>query len=189
MHDFSYLVGGAPRAGKSILGQRVAARLQIGWTATDLLVDLLRVAGDEGAPLEWNAAPEAILATAQWFFPYLERFVWGASSLAEDYLIEGVSFLPAQVAQLAVRYEVRPLFLGCSTMTLERIDRYPGRSRGYSKLPEVMRRQIAADVPHWSTFVQQEARRFGYPYVDMDGDFSARLHQAETLLTGNSSLQ
>jgi 2-phosphoglycerate kinase len=43
-----YLIGGAPRAGKSILCQQVSAKLKIGWISTDLLVELLRVKGEKG---------------------------------------------------------------------------------------------------------------------------------------------
>jgi 2-phosphoglycerate kinase len=178
-----YFIGGAPRAGKSILSQRVSASLRIGWISTDLLMDLLRVKNDTGVKVEWNAAPEAIAAAAEWFFPYLERFVWGVSSLAESYVIEGVDFLPAQVAQLSARYAVRCVFLGCSNMTLEHFDRFPGRSRGYADLPETVRRQIARDVPLWSAFVRQEAERCGIPYIDMSGDFTSHLSEAEAVIT------
>jgi hypothetical protein len=99
--DMIYLIGGAPRAGKSILCQQIATRLKIGWISTDLVMELLRLKNEEGIKREWNAAPEAVTSTAEWFFPYLERFVWGVNSLAEHYVIEGVDFLPAQVAQLA----------------------------------------------------------------------------------------
>ncbi len=177
-----YLVGGAPRAGKSILGQQVAANLKTSWISTDLLVDLLRV-NDETIKAEWNATPEAIKATAEWFFPYLQRFVWGASSLAENYLIEGVDFLPAQVKQLSAQYQIRAVFLGCSEMTLEIFDQFPGCSVGYGGLPEELRRQFAKDVPLWSAFIQQECEGFGYPYVDMANDFPNRLMQAESILT------
>ncbi len=178
-----YLIGGAPRAGKSILAQRIAAKLRIGWISTDLLVELLRVKNVEGTKAEWNAAPEAIAAAAEWFFPCLERFVWGTRDLAGSYLIEGVSFLPAQIAQLSAHYQIRSLFLGCSKMTLERFDRFPGRSRGYARLPEEMRRQFAQDVPLWSDFIRQEAERWGYPYIDMSDDFPSRLDEAEAVLT------
>jgi len=177
-----YLIGGAPRAGKSILGQQVAARLNVGWVSTDLLMELLRVKNEAGIKTEWNAAIEAITANAEWFFPYLERFIWGVSSLAEGYVIEGVDFLPAQVAQLSTQYPIRSLFLGCSGMTLERFDQFPGRSRGYGSLPEEMRRQIVQDVPLWSEFIRQESEHFGYPYIDMTGDFARRLHEAEAVL-------
>ena len=180
-----YLIGGAPRAGKSILAQQVAAHLRIGWISTDLLMELLRVKKEEGVKVQWNATPESITAQAEWFFPYLERFAWGVASLAEHYLIEGVDFLPTQIRQLSAQYEIRALFLGCSGMTLEHLDRFPGRSPGYSYLPEEMRRQIAVDVPLWSEWIRHQAEELDYPYIDTAGDFSARLSQAESTLTGS----
>ena len=70
-----YLVGGAPRVDKSILGQRISALLGIGWVSTALLTALLRFKAVEGTKSEWNAAPEAIAADAEWFFPCLQRFL------------------------------------------------------------------------------------------------------------------
>ena len=178
-----YLVGGAPRAGKSILGQQVAGNLKIGWISTDLLLTILGMTDVEGIKTEWNATPEVITANAEWFFPYFERFVWGASSLAENYLIEGVDFLPAQVKQLATQYPLKAVFLGCSNMTLEHFDQYPGRSRGYRGLPEELRRQFAKDVPLWSEFNRRECKSFGYPYIDTVNDFPRQLAHAESILT------
>lgn len=177
-----YLIGGAPRAGKSILAQRLCATLKVGWISTDLLMDLLRVKDAAGIKVKWDAAPEAITANAEWFFSYLARFIWGVCSMADNYVIEGVDFLPAQVAQLSTQYPIRAVFLGCSSMTLEHFDQFPGRSRGYSGLPEALRRQIVQDVPRWSAFILQEAARFGYAYVDMASDFSQRLAEAEMAL-------
>jgi hypothetical protein len=179
-----YLVGGAPRVGKSILCQRIAAKLSIGWISTDLLMELLRVQGGT-TNISWNV-PETIWTTAEWFFPYLERFVWGVNSLTENYIIEGVDFLPAQIAKLSADYPIRCLFLGCSTMTLERFERFPGQSKGYIGLPEDVRRQIVQHVPMHSELVRQEAERFGYRYVDMGRDFQAGLGEAETLLTADA---
>lgn len=176
-----YLVGGAPRAGKSILGQRISAQLQIGYISTDLLMEILRAKHVAGTKMEWDAAPKAIAANAEWFFPCLARFIWGLSGQTENYVIEGVDFLPAQVTQLAARYQIRSLFLGCSQFTFERFEQFPGRSRGYASLPEKLRRQIVQDVPLWSDFVRQEAERFGYPYVDMSTDFPSRLDEATAL--------
>lgn len=178
-----YLIGGAPRAGKSILAQQVAAKLKIGWISTDLLVQVIRVNNDALPKAEWNATPEHITATAEWFYPYLDRFVWGVDSMADSYLIEGVGFLPAQVEQLAAQYPVRSVFLGCAKMTFERFDQFPGRSRGYAMLPEAMRRQFAQDIPGWSAFIRQAVERAGYPYIDMSDHFPERLSEAERLLT------
>lgn len=178
-----YLIGGAPRSGKSVLGQQVAVNLKSSWISTDVLFQLLHVAKVDGLATAWDATLPAIIAKAELFFPYLERFVWSVNSLADSYVIDGVDFLPAHVAQLAAHYPIRAVFLGCSHMTLVRFDQFPGRSQGYASLPEAMRRQIVHDVPLWSAFIQQEASRFGYPYMDTSDDFPARLHEAAALLT------
>lgn len=178
-----YLIGGAPRVGKSILCQQVAAQLRIGWISTDLLIDLLRVKEEDSVKTEWNAAPESIIAVAEWFFPYLDRFLWGVSSMTKSYVLDGVDFLPEQLNQLSAQYQIRAVFLGCSQMTLETLAQFPGSSPGYATLPESLRQQIAHDVPLWSEFIRQEAQRFDYAYVDMANDFPQRLAEAEAVLT------
>ena len=180
-----YLIGGAPRAGKSILAQQLSAALKIGWVSTDLLMELLKVRNTDGPQGVWNAEPAAIIAKADWFSPYLERFIWGANSMAENYIIEGVDFLPAHVAQLAGHYQIRAIFLGCTQMTLDRFTQFPGRSRGYADLPAEMQRQIVQDVPRWSEFIRQESAQYGYPYLDTSGDFHQCLHKAEAIVTAD----
>lgn len=178
-----YLIGGAPRVGKTTLSQQFAGQLRVGWISTDVLHHVLRYKNDDGPKYEWNAAPEAITMTAEWFYPYLKRFVEGIGAFAENYVIEGVNFLPAQVLQLSEEYQIRAVFLGCSHMTLEKFDRFPGHSRGYAGLPEEMRRQIVADVPLWSEYIRQACEGSGYRYVDMADDFPGRLREAESVLT------
>ena len=178
-----YLIGGAPRVGKTTLSQQFSSQLKVGWISTDILHDILRFKNGDGPEYEWNATPEAIAMTAEWFYPYLKRFVWGIGSMAENYVIEGINFLPAQVLQLSEEYQIRTVFLGCSQMTLERFDRFPGHSRGYTDLPEGMRRQIVADVPLWSEYIHQACEGSGYRYIDMADDFPRRLQEAESVLT------
>lgn len=177
-----YLIGGAPRVGKSILCQQLAAKLNIGWISTDLLMEVLKVKNSDGTKHKWDASPASVAATAEWFFPCLERFVWGVSSMAEHYAIEGVNFLPAQVEQLSTRFAIRAVFLGRSQMTLEVFDEFLGHSPGYKMVPEELRRQIVEDVPAWSAFIQQEAEHQGYEYVDTAGDFLQQLAKAESVL-------
>ena len=177
-----YIIGGAPRVGKTILAQQVALKLETGWISTDLLMEILRAKNVDGAKSEWDASPEAITAAAEWFFPCFERFVWGVSSQARDYVIEGVDFLPKQITHLSTKYDIRSVFLGCSKMTFERFDQYPGQSPGYANLPEEVRRQFAHDIPLWSAFIQQEAKRFDQPYINMSDEFPSRLNDAEAML-------
>ncbi len=152
-----YFVGGAPRSGKSSRGQRVVANLKIGWTSTDLLKDLLRVQDVEGGPAVWEWDPQTIAASAEWFYPFLERYVWGLNPIADHYLIGGVDFLPRQASLLAEKFPLRSVFLGCLEMDFALFDRYPGRSRGYAGLPESTRRHLVGMIPEWSAFMRSEA--------------------------------
>src|SRR6266508_2267136 len=151
-----YLVGGSPRVGKSILSQQIASTLAISWISTDVLKELLRVHTPNVPGVQWNQ-PATIAATAEWFFPSLERFIWAVTSMTEHYLIEGVGFLPTQVAELSKTYPIRCVFLGCSAMTPERFEQFPGLSPGYIGLAPELREQIVQHVPMHSALVQQEA--------------------------------
>lgn len=183
-----YLIGGAPRSGKTLLAQRLARKLGAGWISTDLLRDLVKVKIDEGPPVVWDASPQAIIAWADWFFPCLNRFVWGVNSLSDHYIIEGVHFLPIQAAELGDRFSIRALFIGCSTMSVDKLDQFPGRSQGYAALPSGIKEQIAADVPLWSRFIEREANKVGYPFLDMADDFERHVTRAERLLTSEGQL-
>ena len=114
-----------------------------------MIKELLDQAGLKKAD-QWDADPRTIGDTADRFFPYLERFITGVNSMAEEYVIEGVDFLPDHIAQLSDRFDLRAVFLGRSEMTLDQFDQFPGKSPGYAALPEPMRVQIAKDVPVWS---------------------------------------
>jgi hypothetical protein len=179
-----YLVGGAPRTGKSILAQRTAATLATSWISTDVLKEVLRVQTPGIPGIHWNEHA-TIAPTADWFFPYLECFIWAVSSMVDHYVIEGVDFLPAQVATIATQHPVRCVFLGCSAMTHERFAQFPGLSPGYLGLPHDLQQQIVQHVPTHSELIRREANHFGYPYIDMSDDFQTRLREAEATLTGS----
>ncbi len=187
-----YFIGGAPRVGKTVLCHQFSAQLGIGWISTDILEDMLRFHHVAGIKTEWDASPSAITAAADWFFPSLERFLWGLNSTidlkTESYAIEGVDFLPGHIVRLSGRYPLRSVFLGCSQMTPERFDRFPGRSRGYANLPEATRIRFASDIPRWSEFIRQEAARCGLPYIDMSDDFPSRLEEAGAALLSSLPL-
>jgi hypothetical protein len=45
--------------------------------------------------IDWGNV-DTIAAHTERFLPYLERFIWGVTSLRVPYVIEGVDFLPEQ---------------------------------------------------------------------------------------------
>lgn len=147
------------------------------------MLGLLRVRQEPGVKQEWDASPEAIRTNAEWFFPYFEHVVRSISQATEQYVIEGVDFLPGQIVRLNPLYpQLRALFLGCSTMTVERFDRYPGHSPGYSRLPDALRRQIANDISRWSKFIRDECGHAGCAYLEMGHNFRAQVVEAQRIL-------
>jgi len=178
-----FFVGGAARTGKSMLCQRLSASEGFGWISTDLISEILREAGIK-MPDTWDARPESISSRCDEFFPFLERFVVGVKSMTKNYVLEGVDFLPRHVAALEDRVELNALFLGRSEMTVEAVRQFHGKSPGYAALPEDVCRQIAADIPLWSSWIEGQAQEFGYPYMDMSRtDFSVQLEKALSTLT------
>jgi hypothetical protein len=176
-----YLIGGAPRAGKSTLAQQVSARLGIGWISTDVILEVIKVAEGE-AERDWDASIESINSNSERFYPFFERFIWAVQSQTENYVVEGVDFLPVHVSRIMARWNVSAVFLGRSKMTIDEFDQYPGKSPGYANLPKELRKQIADDIPVWSNLLKTEADRFHFPYIDMSTNFIQSLEEAESVL-------
>ncbi|XOV86381.1 MAG: hypothetical protein ACFHX7_15605 [Pseudomonadota bacterium] len=173
-----YFIGGAPRVGKSTLCQMIARSEGFGWLSTDLIAEVLREAGVKLAET-WDADPERVRNQCETFFPFLERFSLGLQSMTQHYVIEGVDFLPHQLNDLKSRINLRAIFLGRSIITPQQVR--VGKSPGYAQLSESLCKQIAADVPRWSSWV--EAQSDGYTYIDMArGDFDENLKVASSSL-------
>ena len=126
------ILGGPPRCGKTLLAQQVASERGIGWLSTDTIRDVVSMflpalyeVGGPGDPHD----PEADL-----FFPYFEKVVESCSYLVDDYLIEGVGFLPRHIAELAVRFEFRPVFVGMLHVELDSLLEHEGRNQWHRHL-------------------------------------------------------
>ncbi len=177
-----YLIGGAPRCGKTLLAQQVASDLGAGWCSTDTVRDVVAmlrpdvgVAGGVGVP----PGPEA-----DRFFPYLERMAESCAYLAEDYVVEGVGFLPRHVAALASWVERRVVFVGMVEPRLDAILAHEGRNRWHRHLPPETLADLPAWIADWSRTLRDECANNDMPYVDLSADFDAGKHDAERALLG-----
>jgi hypothetical protein len=112
------ILGGPPRCGKTLLAQQVASERGTGWLSTDTIRDVVAMQ----MPELYEAAgpgnshdPEADL-----FFPYFEKVAESCNYLVDEYLIEGVGFMPRHVAALPARIELRAVFVGMVHVELGR---------------------------------------------------------------------
>ena len=177
-----YLIGGAPRCGKTLLAQRMASALGAGWCSTDTVRDVVAMlrpdfgaSGGVGEP----PGPEADL-----FFPYFERMAESGAYLAEDYVVEGVGFLPRHVHALAGWVDRRVVFVGMVEPRLDAILAHEGRNRWHRHLPPETLADLPAWIADWSRVLRDECAAAGVPYVDLSADFDAAQRDAERLLLG-----
>lgn len=108
-----YLIGGAPRCGKSILATRISQTHHISWIATDALRPVIleylptqeihRLMPFENNGSEQMTAQESLSAEIQeskTLWPGIQRLIKQLIDMRQEYIIEGVHLLPEHVAEL-----------------------------------------------------------------------------------------
>ncbi len=175
-----YLIGGAPRCGKTLLAQRVASALGAGWCSTDTVRDVVAMLRPDFASAGGVGVPPG--SEADLFFPYFERTAESCSYLAEDYVVEGVGFLPCHLDALAAWVERRVVFVGMVEPRLDAILAHEGRNRWHRHLPPETLADLPAWIADWSSALRDECAAAGMPYVDLSADFRAGHRRAEELL-------
>jgi hypothetical protein len=177
------LLGGPPRCGKTLLAGRVAAERGIGWLSTDTIRDvvnmLMPALYESGGPGR-DPGPEADL-----LFPFFERAVESCSYLVDDYLIEGVGFMPRHVRALAGGLDVRAVFVGMTRVDLDVLLAHEGRNRWHRELDPATLAIVPEWIESWSRLVESECSRARLPYVELGVDFAAGTAEARRLLLGN----
>ncbi len=183
-----YLVGGAPRCGKTTFSKRLAFQNRIPWVSTDLLREVARAFVPEQ---EWSvrlpefnlaSAPEEILKAeileAKTLWPGTKRFIYSLLKWKHDYVIEGVHLLPDLVQELLEIDQGE----GWSAMYLVKTD-VADVLHGFEKTskeedwllrdlktPEELER-AARMVQVKSSYLKDEAGKHGYEVIDTGADF------------------
>jgi hypothetical protein len=174
------LLGGPPRCGKSLLAEQVASARGIGWLSTDTIRDVVNMLMPtlyaSGGPGR-SPDPEADL-----FFPYFERVVESCSYLVDEYLIEGVGFMPRHVAALGDHVEVRAVFVGMKHVQLDILLATEGRNRWHRELDAATLAALPTWIEAWSNEIENECARLDLPYVELSDDFRIGIDEARRLL-------
>src|SRR6266498_1745724 len=98
-----YLVGGAPRVGKSSLAHRLLAVDGIPWLSTDVLRTVLRRVLPELEAIDQDPVDVSLLA--EFMYPHVEQAAEVCAEEAERFLIEGFELSPSYPARLRAALE------------------------------------------------------------------------------------
>lgn len=175
-----YLIGGPPRCGKSTLAKMLLERKKVAYVATDFLVHMLK-----------KAAPELgitdkvdILTRTERFLPFLEQFIKVAQYETAGYAIEGDVIWPKEVEILTKKFEIKSIFVGNETITLENMVDNVGSNNWIMKLTEEERKGLPEWIRQQSGLIRKECKKYGSKYIDMSFDFEDQINLAAEYLLG-----
>jgi 2-phosphoglycerate kinase len=188
-----YFVGGPPRVGKSIIAKTITRLHGINAISTDSLGAVLETILDpETEPglfaiSRFNEMAEAdgirLLAkntakridcqveesTAVW--RAVEPFVLREQEEGRDLVVEGVAVLPALVARLE-GVDYRAVFVGNQELERGKSIKRSAKENEHDWIRHSSDDYVdafATFVVEMSRFIEKEARRYGFEYIEMDG--------------------
>jgi hypothetical protein len=178
-----YLVGGAPRVGKSSLALRLLDIDGIPWLPTDVLRTVLRRVLPELDAIDQDPVDASLLAEVM--YPHVEQAAEVCAEEADRFLIEGFELAPSYPARLQAALAgtaVRACFLGHGSFSIEDLAGY----RGPKPQHHGATRQDLGDAASWIRRRSQQLRdECGQAYVDVgEVGFEAAMIDARRHLLG-----
>ena len=168
-----------------MLAERLGRERGIGWLSTDTIRDVVAIQLPE---LYESVGPgEPHDPEAELFLPAFRKVVESCSYLVDDYLVEGVGFMPRHAAALALEFELRPVFVGMQRVRLDTLLATEGRNQWHRTLDAATLAIVPAWIESWSRQLEAECAPLGIPYVELADDFDAGLALAARLLLGGSA--
>jgi hypothetical protein len=182
-----YLVGGAPRVGKSSLAQRLLAIDGIPWLPADVIRTVVRRVVPEVDAADQDPVDAAALAEVM--YPHIEQAAEVCAEEADRFLIEGFELAPSYPIRLRAALggtEIRACFLGHASFSAADLAGYRGpKPQAESDLSPEDLRESASWIRRRSIQLRQECADLRVPYVDVgEAGFEVAMAEARRLLLG-----
>ncbi len=181
-----YILGGAPRSGKTLLSRRILYEKCIPFFPIDSLVGALK---ESATALYVNhEVPFIPKAENIWKLtkPLFEFFIFNE----DQYLLEGDPILPLQVDELVqAKYKVRACFMGFNKQRpedkLKLLRRYgKGRKDWTNDVSDEQLEFLIPKMVEFSLYLEKECKKYNIPYFDVSEDFNGARDKAFKYLVG-----
>jgi hypothetical protein len=116
------------------------------------------------------------------FFPFLEQFVKLVSYDPNGYTVEGDIIWPEQITTLAKKYDLKSVFLGFESITLEDIVNNIGSNDWIMDIGEKERQEMPKWLKEMSLKFKDECKKYNCKYIDLSNDFTGKLEEARKYL-------
>ena len=165
-----YLIGGAPRVGKSLLASQFVALKPMPSFSLDFLYNLKQITSIS----EFGRAE--ILEKGRLFYPTFKELLEDVNRRSENCVIDGEVILPEFISELSKQYEIKCCFLGLSETNLETITEFGGYfnwpkwklENGYQdEVGDLAKRTI-----NRSSIIKKEAKKFELPYFNLSSNYT-----------------
>jgi hypothetical protein len=180
-----YLVGGAPRTGKSSLAMAMLRTHGVPWLPTDVVRHILRRTMREIDAIE--SGPDYVDGLAQLMHPIIEELIELCLGQAHQYLIEGVEILPSHIEGYAARFgQIHACFLGDSVASAATLRAYQGENPWHQVHTQVELEGMATAIRERSARTADQCRQLGLDSIDVGpAGFHGMIEQGlEVLVAG-----
>ena len=181
-----YLIGGAPRAGKSILARRILEERKIAYFPTYVLMMVLAAMPELALR---PADPAQTRAPIMW--PILRDMAVTMLENGEDYLLEGDVLMPIHVVELRASFDsaVRACLIGYENVdSLAKVrdirQHGAGRQEWTNDCDDSHLLRIVEEFKILSRQLRIECTKFQLAYFDGSDDLFAAVAQAAAYLRG-----
>jgi hypothetical protein len=174
------MLGGASRAGKSIISREFLVEENIPYFSLDFLMMSLV----NGMPALGIDPDEASVITGEKMWPLVEAMAANIIDVGTNYLIEGDTLLPKHVHTLVQRYgpTVRACFVGYTAIEphikLKEIRKFRSGSGDWVRpLSDTEDLDLIRTMIEFSRYLRSECTQYNLPYFDNSNNFIENIYK------------
>ena len=186
----TFLIGGTPRSGKTILKQILLDRYHIPGISTDLIRDAL---GKSMPGLGIKGYSKSDEEKSEILWPHFREIIKQRGDYKDNLLIEGTNFLPKYLQEFKDKEDIRVCFLGYSEIDpiqkFNDIRKYPSHEGEWTdNMNDDELKKLVAEFVKISQYFQYECKHCDIQYFDTSSNFHKIVEEAVAYLTNSLNL-